>query len=71
MLMPKQNSGKVKSKNDIAPRNIILINAICQTAFSARSGFLAPKFCPTKVEAALAIPQDGKNVKLIILIAIV
>ena len=44
---------------------------VTQTAFSALSGFFAPRFCPTRVEAALLIPHDGRIVNPIILIAIV
>ena len=42
-----------------------------QTERSARSGFEAPRFCPTSVAAALLNPHDGKITKIIIRTAIV
>ena len=53
------------------PSNIMFIHPVTHTALSALSGFFAPRFCPTSVEAALLIPHDGKIVNPIILIAIV
>lgn len=41
-------------------------NALC----SARNGFFAPRFCPTKVVAALLNPQAGKIKKTTFRIAI-
>jgi hypothetical protein len=41
------------------------------TEASALSGFIAHKFCPTKVAAALLIPQAGIKVNIITRIAMV
>ncbi len=44
---------------------------VLQTAFSALSGLPAPRFWPTSVAAALAIPHAGRIVKMIMRMAIV
>ena len=53
------------------PRKTMFIPAEIQVDFSARSGNPAPRFCPTKVAAALLIPQEGRIVNIRILIAMV
>ena len=48
--------------NGTRPRKIAFAKPAIQTDFSARSGLPAPRFCPTKVAAAFAIPHDGRMV---------
>ena len=52
-------------------KNIIFATVVYHADFAALSGFPAPKFCPTKVAAALLIPHDGNMVKIITLMATV
>ena len=68
-----ETMGFAKNMNIIItkPIKIILKNPVLHTDFSARSGWLAPRFCPTIVAAALAIPQAGRIVNIITLMAIV
>ena len=56
---------------ETTPIKIALYFEVIQTDCSARSGFLAPKFCPTKDAAALLIPHAGINVNNITRIAMV
>ncbi|MNY62258.1 hypothetical protein D3C86_1990470 [compost metagenome] len=58
-----------KIPND--PKNSMLKNAVLQTDRSALSGKPAPRFCPTNVAAAFAIPQAGMMAKITTRIAIV
>ena len=48
----------------IVPRKIAPIAPAVHAARSARSGFLAPRFCPTSVAAALASPKEGRMAKM-------
>ena len=56
MIGPARNTNKVP----IVPRKARLYRQVIQTDFSARSGRPAPRFWPTRVAAALLIPQEGR-----------
>ena len=63
------NAGAKRMKiMEMTNKKIMLKYAERHTDFSARSGLKAPKFWPTRVEAAAAIPHAGKMVKMMILI---
>ena len=51
--------------------NQALYFPVLHTDRSARSGFKAPRFCPTRVAAALLIPQEGMSVNINTLMAMV
>src|SRR5690349_5947605 len=65
--------GEDKNRNNTMTkaRKTIFKKPVFQTDFSARSGCPAPRFCPTKVADALAMPQEGRMVNTITLRAIV
>ena len=54
-----------------ALKKIVLYFVATQTEASARSGARAPKFWPTSVAAALLRPHAGKNMNIMMRIAIV
>ena len=61
------NHGALMINNtEINVRKTILKKAERQTDSSARSGWPPPRFCPTSVDAAEAIPHAGRTVKIII-----
>jgi hypothetical protein len=47
-----------------ASRKAMLAQPVIQTERSARSGCPAPRFCPTRVAAALDTPHEGSRVKM-------
>lgn len=58
-------------RRPVAPRKIMLKRAARRTAASARSGFWAPRFWPTRVAPALARPHAGMSAKITTRMAIV
>ena len=71
VIIPTKNSAATKNNKETKPIKIALYFAVFETDCSARNGCLAPRFCPTKVAAALLKPNAGKIKKTIHLIAIV
>ncbi|MNY04054.1 hypothetical protein D3C86_1367050 [compost metagenome] len=65
MYFPKTNVMTM-----IVAIKMTLYLAVVYTDFSARSICFAPKFCPTKVAAALLSPQAGSIKNIIILNAV-
>jgi hypothetical protein len=57
-------SPQIRKKTVTRAMNAMLYSPVCQTERSARSGWPAPRFCPTRVAAALHIPQDGMMAKM-------
>ena len=54
-----KNSADVINNSDTMAMNTALYLAVFHTDCSARSGCLAPRFCPTNVAAALLSPHAG------------
>ena len=52
-------------------RKTMLLKQVIHTDFWARSGFPAPRFCPTRVAAALLTPQAGSRANMMRRMAIV
>ncbi len=64
-------SGIAMKRMDTSPRKIILAIPTTQADRSARSGCFAPRFCPTRVAAAFASPQEGSSANKRTLMAMV
>src|SRR4051812_12265629 len=54
-------SANAKKMTPTTPRKTTLYWVARQTDVSARSGFPAPRFCPTNVAAAFESPHDGSS----------
>ena len=65
-VVKKRMISCAKSRNTTVTTaiNIMFHIPVNHTARSARSGFRAPKFCPTSVAAALLKPHDGRMTKM-------
>ena len=64
-------SCRKKKSTETARVNTMFIQPIRQTAASARIGSPAPRFCPTRVAAALDMPQAGISVNIMMRMAMV
>jgi hypothetical protein len=52
-------SGQAMKTTATPMRKTMLYKPVIHTARSARSGFPAPRFWPTRVATAFVMPQDG------------
>ncbi len=71
MKNPINFSGRAMNSREIIPRKIMFPIPTTQAERSARPGWSAPRFCPTRVAAALAIPHEGNSTNITIRMAMV